>query len=150
MGEESLITEEMKKLIGVTSEPVTYEVEKGLIRQFAEAIEDPNPLWQDEAEASRTPYGGVVAPPTFLRAMRIPEAGDLVKFPVERGLDAGSQWEYYQPVRPGDTITVVLKVTDFTQKQGRLGPMLFETAEISYTNQQGELVAKQIKTGIYY
>ncbi|MFQ5872558.1 MAG: MaoC family dehydratase N-terminal domain-containing protein [Dehalococcoidia bacterium] len=147
--QDSLITEEMKKAVGVGSEPVTYEVERGHIKRFAEAIDDPNPLWNDEAEARKTPYGGVVASPTFLRAC---EARPLAKleYPVERGLDAGSEWEYFQPVRPGDTITVVQKISDFTEKQGRLGMMLLETTETTYTNQLDELVAKQIATGIYY
>ncbi|MFQ5933522.1 MAG: MaoC family dehydratase N-terminal domain-containing protein [Dehalococcoidia bacterium] len=145
----SLITDEMKKLVGVESEPITYEIEAGHIRQFADAIGDPNPLYTDEAEARKTPYGGIIAPPTFLRyceANPLPE----VKYPVSRGLDAGSDWEYYQPVYPGDRITAVRKITDFTQKEGRLGPMLFETTEVAYTNQFDEVMAKQIERGISY
>lgn len=149
VAEKSLITDEMKKAIGVRSQPVTYEIERGLIRQFAEAIEDANPLWRDEAQARKTPFGGVVALPTFLRSCIARELEE-VKYPVERGLDAGSEWEYFLPVRPGDTITVEQRITDFTEKKGRLGPMLFETIETAYVNQFGELVATQTSRGIYY
>ena len=34
------VTDEARKQIGKTSEPRTYEVERGAIRRFAEAIED--------------------------------------------------------------------------------------------------------------
>ena len=148
MGEESLITEEMKKHVGVTTDPITYGIERGHIKRFAEAIEDPNPLWQDEAQARRTRNGGVVTPPTFLRFC---EARELksVKLPG-RALDASSEWEYFQSVRPGDRITVVRKVVDYTEKEGRLGKMLFERLENTFTNQFGEVVVKETSIGIYY
>ena len=40
------VTDEARKQIGKTSEPRTYEVERGAIRRFAEAIEDRNPALQ--------------------------------------------------------------------------------------------------------
>ena len=67
MAEESVISEEMKKMIGVEAEPIVLEVEKGHIRRFAQAVGDPNPLWQDKAYASKARYGNIIAPPTFLQ-----------------------------------------------------------------------------------
>ena len=97
-------------------------------------------------QARKTAYGGVVAPPTFLRSIAIPDPIDI---PSALALDAGSKWEYYQPIKPGDTITVVQKVTEVTEKQGRHGPMILATVEIIYTNQFGELVIKQLSSGLY-
>ena len=65
MAEESLITEEMKKVVGVVQEPIIWEVERGAIKRFAEAVGDPNPLYFDEEYAKGTRYGGIVAPPGF-------------------------------------------------------------------------------------
>ena len=48
MTQESVITQEMRDVIGVESEAITYDVEKGAIRKFAEAIGDDNPLYVDE------------------------------------------------------------------------------------------------------
>ena len=45
------VTEEARQQIGKVSEARTYEVERGAIRRFAEAIGDPNPLFNDEAAA---------------------------------------------------------------------------------------------------
>ncbi|MEE9198418.1 MAG: MaoC family dehydratase N-terminal domain-containing protein [Dehalococcoidia bacterium] len=148
MAEDSLF-EEAKKLLGVESEPITYDVEKGHIQRFAEAIEDPNPLWQDEAEASRTPYGGVVAPPTFARAFLDRSEDDSLSS-AARVLDGGSQWEYYGPVKVGDRITVTSKLADLFQKEGRLGTMTFHIREITFTNQNGEVVVKRRDTSITY
>ena len=148
-GNDSLITDEMRGLVGEESEPITYDVEMGHIRQFAEAIDDDNPLWQKESEARDTRWAGITAPPTFLRICE-PNPNREVTISVTRSLDAGSEWEYFHPVRPGDEITVTRRVTDYTQKEGRLGQMLLSTAEVRYVNQFGELVATQTERGISY
>ena len=64
------LTEEMRQqAIGLESSPFTTDVEKGAIIKFAQAIGDENPIFNDEAEARKSKYGGLVAPPTFLRSM---------------------------------------------------------------------------------
>ena len=66
-----IVDEEARKQIGTVGEARTYDVERGAIRRFAEAIGDPNPLFNDEKEA-RHVFGGMVAPPTFCRSMGSP------------------------------------------------------------------------------
>ncbi|MFN3974870.1 MAG: MaoC family dehydratase N-terminal domain-containing protein [Dehalococcoidia bacterium] len=141
--------EALQKAVGGQSQPVTYEVEAGHIRRFAEAIGDPNPVFNDEAAARHTRYGGLIAPPTFLRAFQ-PSPLPLPEVPLHRRLDGGSDWEYFVPIRPGDRITVVQRLADVRLREGRLGPMLFLTREIIYTNQFGQVVATQRATGIAY
>src|SRR3989304_468362 len=65
---ESMISEEMRAEIGVEGAPRSFVIEAGHIRHFATAIDDANPIYADEAYARNTPYGGVIAPPTFFRA----------------------------------------------------------------------------------
>ena len=100
MTQESAITPEMKAAIGVESEPRTSEVETGAIIKFAEAIGDTNPIFNDEAAARQSRYGGMIAPPTFLRSM---SAGPLkvdFRIPYSANLDGGSEWEYFEPSVP--------------------------------------------------
>ena len=145
------LSEEMRqKAIGIESEPVVLEVEKGHIRRFAEAVGDPNPLWNDEAVARKSRYGGLIAPPTFLRSVRYDRPQLPYDTPFTRILDGGSEWEYLQPIRVGDRITTVARIADVSERAGRLGAMLFTILEISYTNQFGELVATQRSTGMRY
>ncbi len=148
--EESLITDELRNAIGVESEPLTYEVERGDIIRFAEAIDDSNPLYQDEEEARSSRYGGIIAPPTFFRSLRPGPPRAPVQSPLHRNLDGGSDWEFLEPVRPGDRITVTNKLADVVQRTGRLGPMIIMTRETRYVNQLGQLVAIQRSTGISY
>ena len=42
--ENTIIPESLRNAIGVESDPITYEIEKGHIARFAEAIGDENPL----------------------------------------------------------------------------------------------------------
>jgi len=150
VGPESYITDEIKGSIGVPAQPVATEIEKGAIKRFAEAIEDPNPLYQDEAYARQSRYGCIIAPPTFLRS--VPTGRELFPFnlPLKRVLDGGSEWEYFEPVRPGDRIQAVSTLRDAIERDGRLGKTLFLTFEITYRNQRGQVAATQKNTLIYY
>ena len=134
------IYQRMSKDLGKSTTPITYDVEKGHIKRFAEAIGDENQLWR-----------GVTVPPTFTPAF-IPSDEDesQPRAPDERVLDAGSEYEYFKAIEPGDQITVVSKIADVFKKEGRLGTMTFQVKEISFTNQNGELVATRRDTGIYY
>ncbi len=143
MNQVSSLTQEFNKLVGVEAEPETWKVEKDHIKRFAEATSDPNPIYRDEAYAAKTRYGGIIAPPQFLI-----DAG-LVRFvdklvdmcPDKANINGGTDLEFYQPMRPGDTITTVAKLAEVKEKKGKTGEMIFLTVEVTYTNQRGELVA---------
>lgn len=150
---DNSIYEELKSKVGVESDPVVYTVEKGHIRRFAEAIGDDNPLFADEAEARKSQYDGIIATPTFTRAFFA--RGDDDEGVTREGtdvkvLDAGSEWEYFHPIRVGDTITVTTKVADTYQKDGRIGMMTFDVRETIYKNQLGQVVITRRDTGITY
>lgn len=149
MTQESVITDEMRAAVGVESVPITYDVERGAIVKFAQAIGDANPLFNDEEAARESRYGGIIAPPTFMRSLISNPAPDY-KSPYSANLDGGSQWEYFSPVRPGDRITVTTKLAELFERPGRLGNMLFSVRETKYVNQFGKTVALQRTTGISY
>ena len=150
MSQESVITPQMRDAIGVESDPLIHDVEKGAIIKFAKAIGDPNPLFNDEQAARETRYGGLIAPPTFLRLLGPGQMKVDVRSPYPAALDGGSEWEYFEPVRPGDRITVTVKIADMIEREGRLGQMLFIVRETKYVNQYGSVVALQRSTGISY
>ena len=148
--QNSVITQEMRDAVGVESDPVSHEIEKGAIIKFAQAIGDTNPIFNDEQAARASRYGGIVAPPTFLRSTPSGPMKVSIKSPFSANLDGGSEWEYFEPVRPGDTVTVTQKFSDIYERSGRLGTMLFMIRETKYVNQFGQTVALQRSTGISY
>ena len=141
MGETTLITEELKSLLNVEFGPEAYEVEKGMVRKFTQAIDDPNPLWQ------------TMAPPTFPTALGLEEFFKRVwtaDCPASRFLNGGNELEYYQPIRVGDIISVTGRLVDLKERAGRTGRMLFMIIELTYKNQKGEVVVKGRNTLIRY
>tara|TARA_B100000676_G_scaffold296562_1_gene337049 strand:+ start:42 stop:497 length:456 start_codon:yes stop_codon:yes gene_type:complete len=148
--ENTIIPKSLRNAIGVESNPITYEIEKGHIARFAEAIGDENPIYSDEIKARNSKYGGIIAPPTFYRALRPGSLPETAESPFTRNLDAGSDWEFFEPIRPGDRITVTIKLADVVEREGRLGKMIIITRETRYENQLGQIVATQKTNGISY
>lgn len=144
--EETLISDELKNLLTVEQEPQIFEIEKGHIKRFAQAIGDPNPLWQDEEYSRKSRGGSIVAPPLFLIDLGASEmAENLMKVPcpLPGFLNGGLDIEYYKPIMPGDTITTVSKLVDVQEREGKSGKLLFMIVETTYTNQKGELAVKE-------
>ena len=152
MPEESIITPEMRQLVATwQAGPLVFEVEKGAINRYAQAIGDANPLWTDEARAQQSKHGGLVAVPVFL--MNFNPFHNGVAFPMRplRGsASAGEVFEFYDFMRPGDTITVTERLKDIYEKPGKRGAMIFTVDERTFTNQRGELVAKTNWTRVFY
>ena len=147
----TFLTEEMRQqAVGVESTPTTVEVEKGAIIEFAQAIGDDNPVFNDEIVARNTRYGGLIAPPTFLRSVIVERPEYMFEMPYDRLLDGGSEWEYFEPVRAGDRITAVSRITDMSERTGRMGLMVMTTYVITYRNQFDQVVATQASTSIRY
>ena len=146
-----ILTEEMRQqAIGRETAPVTAEIEKGAIVKFAQAIGDDNPFFNDEGAAAKGPYGALIAPPTFLRTITSVRPELPFNLPLERLLDAGSEWKYFLPIKAGDKITAVGRITDISERTGRLGVMVFMTVVITYRNQHNQVAATQTSTSIRY
>jgi acyl dehydratase len=62
MAEKEVTLDDLRKQLGKEAPPVTIEIEKGMIRRFVHAVDDPNPLWRDEEYASKSKYGNIIAP----------------------------------------------------------------------------------------
>jgi acyl dehydratase len=155
MAETSVISESLKKMIGQEiTKAATFEVSKRMIRKFAVATEDSNPLWQDEEYAKKSKWGGIIAPPFYPTAFLVQEFQDwTVKeelSPLRRFVPGGTEQEYYQPIKPGDEITVIWKLLDAREREGKSGKMVILSLEATYANQKGEIVAKERFTGIRY
>lgn len=137
-----------RSALGVESSPISYEVEKGAIRKFAEAIGDEDPMYYNEQAAQVLGFKSIVAPPTFLCTFRAQELPDLkVQFGRVR-LNGGNEYEYFQPIYAGDTISVTAKYADVAERTGRTGSMVFIITELTFRNQRGEVVAIGRNTGI--
>ena len=154
MAEDSVITDEMRSMIGVESDTSVYEIEKGAIRKWADAIGDPNPLYHDEEYAKKRGYRSIATPPAFIAQHAFPVKASQkqarIRSPFTRSLNGGNEYEFLKPVQAGDTITSTAKLAELLEREGRLGRMLFVIYETTYKNQNGEVVVKARNTSISY
>lgn len=134
--------------VGKEYAPVTWEVERGKIRELAKAIGDPNPIFQDREAAIREGYKDTPAPPTFLTvpmmwSSSMPSVITDLAINFMMVLHGEEEYEYYQEIYPGDVITAAPKVVAIEEKTSKSGrKMDMVTVELLYTNQRGEKVAK--------
>ena len=125
-----------RDLIGRESEEVLFEVERGAIRKFAEAVQDQTP------ECLR----GEVAPPTFPTTFRMTIPG--LTFDLARVLHGAQEYRYERPLRAGDRVRCRLRVADIYQRQGRLGEMTFLILVITGTDESENPVFTGTTTAI--
>ena len=166
MSTKSLITEEMKSMVGSVLRVWTSgeELSRSDIRRYTQAVMDDNPLYCDDEYANKTRFGGIVAPGVFptryLRQLTgstdpmrdaspdwdgsLP-GGSVAMFaklwPEDRHeFNAGSELQVFQHAQPGDIVSVkdiLVDVYERTSKRGTVGYFIIETI---YTNQRGEIL----------
>lgn len=136
-----------------------------MIRHWIDAFDDRNPVYEDEGVASKSRFGGRIAPPammqtwTFLRPVLagIGERGGAPE-PMDPDTPLGvldrvgfvgilatnSELEFERPLREGDELSsdVVLQSISVRKKTG-LGQGYFITWSSNYVDQNNTSVGKQ-------
>jgi acyl dehydratase len=139
-----------RSLIGASTETFVVEIEKGAIRRFAEAIDDGNPLFRDEAFAREAGHPGIIAPPTFPVTFRPPEEPVWTRALDRRRVLAGEHaFEYTRPIRAGETLTCRIHFVDVIDREGRSGRMELLVQETRGADAAGALVFVHRRTTIY-
>lgn len=133
-----------RNLIGTVLAPIVAEVEKGEIRQFADAIGATDPIHTDPEAARAAGYPDLVAPPTlvFCLAQRNAEpTKGLVRlgFDVAKLLHGEQHFEYHRPICAGDTITLTTRIEDIYEKKA--GLLEFMVQKTDAVNRDGALCA---------
>ncbi len=161
-----MLSDDVEEFIGKGGDVRIYEVEKGAIRRFADAVDDPNPLFHDDEYARNSRNGAIIAPPGFFgwptqwpaatAAAALAGGGSesglgtvLAKAGYTRLLDGGVDYEFFMPIRAGDTLVVTSKLKDVRERAGGTGKMAIVRNESTYHNQNGNIVATAIATAIY-
>ena len=129
--------------IGKRYSPVTYEVGREKIREYAHAVGEVNAVHHDPDAAREAGFRAVVAPPMFCVVYSAPAVGPAVLDP-EVGIDfasmvhGGQEFEWGEPVCAGDAITTTARVAEISERDGR-GYYVFESTSV---NQDGHEVVR--------
>ena len=146
----------IQDLIGKEIPPFEFPIERGKVKEFADAIGDDNPIYRHPEYARKTPLGGIIAPPTFTRTQVFwrpgPSNFEIAGLDRRFVLHGAEEYEYFQPIFAGDILTCTTKITEAYEKEGkRGGKMIFVVFESTFHNQRGEkvLISKSatIQTG---
>ncbi|MDD5093978.1 MAG: MaoC family dehydratase N-terminal domain-containing protein [Dehalococcoidia bacterium] len=153
-----MTSEAIKSFIGRTGELKIFEVEKGAIKRYADSVGETNLLYWDDEFAKNSKYGAIIAPPGFFGwptswtgAMPFQDEimVDLMEALAKEGypriLDGGIDYEFYMPIRAGDTLATISKVAEINEKESKTGKMYLSSIDTTFTNQNGSLVAKARK-----
>jgi len=127
--------------------PYVVHVERGKIKEFARAIGDLSSFYLDDEVGRASPWGDIIAPPTFAVTFRDERAdtGALLKdlgTDISRILHGEQEFEHYKPIRPGDTLLCRGRISDLYEKSGKSGPMAFVVRETTITDADNEVVAR--------
>jgi hypothetical protein len=140
-------------------------VNQPMIRHWAAAFEDQNPVYTDPAFAGSSRFGGIVAPPLMLQTWTM--ATPMITGIAERGgspvesegpgplrvldeagfvgtLATDSEFEIVRYLRLGELVsasTIIESISD--EKNTRLGPGHFVTWVTTYVTDDGEVVGRQ-------
>jgi uncharacterized protein len=137
-----------------------------MIRHWAAAFEDANPVYTDPEGAAESRFGGIVSPPLMLQTWTM--ATPVITGIAERGgsptpvpgqsplsvldgagytatLATNSEFEIVRYLRPGDVVsseTVFESISE--EKTTRMGRGRFVTWLTTYTDQNGDVVGRQL------
>ncbi len=163
MAKEFELTDEMISQIGKETPSWTYEVTTTSVRAFARGLGMTDPVYFDVEAAKKAGYRNLPAPPTYLGTpIFIPgkcsetfgeplQNSVRVKTGLRRGLDGGTEIEYFDTICAGDNLTAFNRLADLQVKGSKsLGKMLIMTSENIFKNPENKTVAIRRASLIFY
>lgn len=149
----------VKDLIGKEYPAFTHTVDTSKIRELADALDDPNPIYRDDNAAKEEGYEGLIASPTYPTALtfrpdygtEVPTMGvlmDEIKIDIAKLLHGVEEYEYFKPIRPGMKLTCKSKIIDHYEKSGKSGIMDFYIFETIANDEKNEKVVASRTTMI--
>lgn len=141
-GVNDLLWEELE--VGQKFPDYRYYVLPDDINEYCSLTGETNPCYLDAEFAKNTPFGGIVAPPQFQNVY-----GHYFFILIAMGhnthvitMHSKAKYEWYQPAKPGDTLTAEMYVDDKYVRRDKK----YLTWRIEVFNQRGEPVSTKWHT----
>ena len=169
---ETLITDEMRGLVGrPMREATSYPIAASDIRRWAIAVyypDVPPRIYWDEEYAATTPWGGIVAPHEFnpfgaawmakhptttsVVGTSVGASGRSGAFELALGVEPPPYRAVLQSrivatysgvrMRPGDVIRASTCISEYFEREGRMGLQLYTTVSDDLFNQHGDWIKR--------
>jgi acyl dehydratase len=138
-----------KELAGTKQFEIDFPVERGKIREFANAIRDPNPVYRDPKYARDKGFSDVLMPVTFpvTSTFHLPSENVVMEMMLKLGMDVARSVHgsfeviHERPVCAGETLRGEVCVGKIYEKEGkRGGGMTFVEMETHFYDAEGRRV----------
>ena len=114
------------------------------IRRFCAALGDSNPLYKDPAAGVATKYNSMIAPPTFVAAIRTPTSGAAYvhqNYEVSTPILTRVAMEWVDIIRVGDRLNSELEITGVDEGERYNGNRTSEVvSQATYWNSYGGVI----------
>ncbi len=149
--------------VGVEHTEALGEMSAVLIKRYAAAVGEDDPLYTDAGYAQSQGYADVVAPPNFMAAVitwtpgapydRLREDGTeadthLPGVPAKgvRVMGGGEEMTFEQPVVAGTYVSRTTSLLDVTMRESSQGPMLVARYQDLYTDPAHTPLLRSVRT----
>ncbi|MDQ6523957.1 MaoC family dehydratase N-terminal domain-containing protein [Nocardioides sp. LHD-245] len=156
MAVDQTLFESIHTRIGTQRTHQLGEVTGVLIRRYARAIGETDPIHYDTAYARRQGYADVVAPANLVTAVSVWDEGPPTEDLREDGTPAaaledlapdgvrvmggGEDMEFHRPITAGTTVEERSTMTDVELRAGRSGPVIVVSYRHEFTDAAGRLL----------
>ncbi|MBW2028969.1 MAG: MaoC family dehydratase N-terminal domain-containing protein [Deltaproteobacteria bacterium] len=133
---------------GLSLPSYRLRIERVKIKEFVEAIGDPNPIYVDPEAAISQGYRDTPCPPTFATMAFQEFTGAYFKafeelgIPLEKVLHGEEEYEYLAEIYPGDTLNCTMTFESIVEKTTKSGKMDLITLHTTFNNQNGQEVIR--------
>lgn len=147
------VVEAVQAQINEETEIVLGGVDALMMKRYATAVGDVNPIYVDREAAQKAGYPDIIAHPNFLTAILVWESGPqehllrmdgtvLDGFVPSKGfrrMGGGQHLKLVSPVIPGDQIRMKRKLISAEMKEANSGLLVLIGTEKTYLNQDDQI-----------
>ena len=163
MAVDEAVLARLEEELGVEHSEELGEVSAVLIKRYAAAVGETNPLYTDVDHARSEGYSDVIAPPNFIAAVinwspgapydRLREDGTeadahLPGVPTKgvRVMGGGEEMTFERPVVAGTFVTRATTLISVSERDSSQGPMLVARYRDVYRDTSGETLLRTVRT----
>lgn len=153
---DQVLLESIRTQVGVVTTRRLGVLTDVVIRRYARAIGESNPLYFDAEYARERGFADIVAPPNLVTAVSVWDEGDATDdlradgTPVEihlhglptsgvRVMGGGEDMEFHDPITAGTDLVERSTLIDAELRDGRSGPIIVVRYRDDYSDDQGHV-----------
>jgi acyl dehydratase len=139
---------EYEAVVALEGQPIrieqyNYEASWDAVRHYAQGLGDDNPLYCDPAYGEGTPYGALLAPPTYPFTAFDGAVGRGM--PGVQPIYAGTDWTFHRRIRHGDRLAASATFGPTTRKTGSTASdIVIQSALCRYEDGDGGVLAESV------